>query len=347
MTHLRALGVCVLLGVCLLLTACGLDVMSPDARSALVPPTAAEDPGLPQMKVTVAGRERTLHLRSFGDPSDPVAFVLPGGPGADHRLLLPLRALSDRYRVVMWDPRGAGLSERAPAGELTLDAFGEEIAAVRAAVAPGRRVTLIGHSLGAGVMLRFTAANPDVVEELVLIEPGPLTPEGRGSYDGGAVSFAHGQDHFWQNEILTSQDHAASDYKAVALLPEALRSFTCTGDPPVENPMWRFGALQYHVVLQDIRREHADLQWAEGIGGFDRDVLLIAGTCGAAGVDFQTRYNLEALPQAELVTIPGAGHLSLFTTHAEETLEVLRGHLAAYGAALANEAGRPPPSSAP
>lgn len=312
------------------LAGCGFDLMSPDAKGALVPPTADEDPLLPQLLVTVAGHDRQLHLRTFGDPGDPVALVLPGGPGADFRLLLPLRALADRYRVVMWDPRGAGLSERVTEEELGLDSFGDEIRAVQDAVAGGRPVTLIGHSLGGGVILRYTAANPEAVEQLVLIEPGPLTPEGARSYEGGGVSFGHGQDFFWQNEILSSSDHETADYKAVSLLPEALRSFTCSGEPPDEYPMWRFGAYQYHIVLQRLCDRSDHLQWADGIDAFDGEVLVIAGTCGAASADFQEEHNLEALPGSELVTVPGAGHLSLFTSHASETLGVLRDHLSAY-----------------
>lgn len=97
---------------------CGLDLLSPETRGALVPPTVDEDLLLPQLQVTVAGHDRKLHLRSFGDPADPVALLLPGGPGADFRLLLPLQTLAERYYVVMWDPRGTGLSERVTREEL-------------------------------------------------------------------------------------------------------------------------------------------------------------------------------------------------------------------------------------
>jgi pimeloyl-ACP methyl ester carboxylesterase len=71
--------------------------------------------------------------------------------------MLPLQALSDRYHVVIWSPRGAGLSERVTATELPPEAFVEEISAVRDALAPRRQVTLIGHSHGAGLFLRFAA----------------------------------------------------------------------------------------------------------------------------------------------------------------------------------------------
>jgi proline iminopeptidase len=296
----------------------------------LVPPTADQDPVLPRLRVSAAGQERWLHLQRFGDPGNPTALVLPGGPGADFRLLLPLQALSERYHVVMWSPRGAGLSERVGPDELGLDSFVEEIAAVRDAVAPGERVTLIGHSWGGGHFLRYAAAYPEAVSQLVLIEPGPLTRRGRRDYRGGGVRWADGQDFFWQNEFLTSSDHAAADYKGVALLPFAFRSFTCSGEPPLDYPMWRFGAYHYHVATHGRHAPRGDFDWTDGIDGTRTAIDVIAGTCGAAAADFQQEYNLDAIPGASLFTVEGAGHLSLFTSHSEETLRSLRARLAEY-----------------
>jgi proline iminopeptidase len=313
-----------------LLALAGCDLLSVETPGNLVPPTAAEDPHLPQLRVRVAGRDRTLHLQTFGDPSSPVAFVLPGGPGADFRHMLPLQALSDRYHIVIWSPRGAGLSERVTATELPLEAFVEEISAVRNALAPGRQVTLIGHSHGAGLFLRFAANQPEAVRQLVLLEPGPLTREGRRAYNGGSISWQDGQEFFWQNELLSSRDHAAADFKAVSLLTFSFRNFTCSGDPPSDHLMWRFGAYQYHVLTHGAHAPRDGFDWTDDVMDTGSEILVIAGTCGAAAAAFQEAYNMPALPAARLVTVPGAGHLTLFTTHANELLAALRAHLTAY-----------------
>lgn len=295
-----------------------------------VPPTAEQDPNLPQLAVTVAGHRRVLHLQTFGEPNKPVAFVLPGGPGADFRLLLPLQALSDRYFVVMWDPRGAGLSERVTRAELTIDSFLNEIDAVRDALAPGKSVTLIGHSWGANLFLRYAARHPERVRQLVLIEPGGVTKAGREHEDGGAVNWLDGQDFFWQNQLLTSSDHAAADYKAISLLPGAYRNYTCTGERVTDEPMWRFGAYQYYVLTQTSAGGTSDESWLTAFRQFNGPVLIVAGTCGANRADFQTQYVLPNLPGARLETVPGAGHLSLFLPYRDATLHRLRTHLLAY-----------------
>jgi hypothetical protein len=53
---------------------------------------------------------------------------------------------------------------------------------------------------------------------LILITPGKLDLSSDASSNGGAVAFLDGQDFFWQNELLTSKDHASADYKAVEVL---------------------------------------------------------------------------------------------------------------------------------
>ena len=91
--------------------------LDPDEPGNLVPKTVDEDPALP--RIEVAGT--LLHAEAFGDPTAPTVMVLHGGPGGDYRSLLPLRALADDgYRVVFWDQRGAGLSQRHDASTYTL-----------------------------------------------------------------------------------------------------------------------------------------------------------------------------------------------------------------------------------
>ncbi len=297
----------------------------------LVPPTAGEDSDLPQLKINVVGKERAVHLQTFGNPENPPLFVLPGGPGADFRLLLPLQIFSDRYFVVMWDSRGAGLSERVTKEELTIGSFPDEVEAIRSALAPGKKLTLCGHSFGAGVVAYYTSEYPENVEQLILIEPGPLTNEGRKNYNGGEIgSFAVVEDFFWQNEILTSKDHAAADYKAITVLPEANRTFSCNGEIP-EDPFWRFGAFHHHVLTHTEQAPGKNFTWGiEELTRFNSEILLVAGSCGAAGAGFQTNYNLPHLPGTRMEEIDGAGHMSLFTDFSNELIEVIHNYLIEY-----------------
>ena len=293
----------------------------------LVPPTASEDPALPQIKIHVAGHDRSIHLQTFGDADNPPVLILPGGPGGDFRLLLPLKALEDNYYVVMWDSRGAGLSERVTEEELSLDSFEEEIAQVKSAVAPDKKVTLIGHSFGGSVMAHYTASHPEDVQRLILIEPGKLDLSLKPTSNGGNINYLDGQDFFWQNELLTSKDHAAADYKALEVLPKSSRHWTCDNSIIQNYPMWRFGAYHYYMVQKNSYRLPGDYNWAKGIENFTGSITIIAGTCGALSSNFQKETNLKTLSKATLVSIQDAGHISLFTDYASETLNAVRNAL--------------------
>lgn len=308
--------------------ATGCRLLSTESPGALVPPTADQDHALPQLAVTVAGHRRALHLQRVGDPRNPPLFVLPGGPGADYRLLLPLAALADAYQVVLWDPRGAGLSERVGLPELTIDSFDDEIAAVHAAVAPGRPAVLVGHSYGALFAVRYAARHPAAVAHLVLVEPGGLTGAARRADGGGALPFDAVEDFLWQNELLTSSDHAAADYKAIALVPEASRTYTCDGRRPPVDPSWRFGALHHHALTHSRNAPNTSFDFAAGLAAFRGGVLVVAGTCGAGRADYQRAHNLASLPGARLVTVAGAGHISLFVDYAGQTVAAIRAFLA-------------------
>lgn len=303
------------------------NTLSTEDPGALVPPTADQDPNLPQVEINVAKHNRDLHLQTFGNPENPSVFVLHGGPGSDFRLLLPLKALADSFFVVMWDSRGAGLSERVTKEELSIDSFDEEISKVKAAFSPDKKAILIGHSFGGNVMARYTARHPEEVDKLILIEPGKLDHSIDINHDGGAVGFLDGQDFFWQNEILTSKDHAAADYKAVEVLPKSSRNWTCNDSIVKDYPFWRYGTYHYFIVQKNTFLLDKDFNWASGISEFKGPITVIAGTCGALGKQFQNKTNLVTLPRANFQAIEGAGHLSLFTDYDGQTVAAIRSAL--------------------
>ncbi len=227
----------------------------------------------------------------------------------------------------MWDSRGAGLSERVTKEELSLKSFDEEIAQVKAAVAPNKKVVLIGHSFGGTVMAHYTANHPDDVQQLILIEPGKLDLALKPTSNGGAVNYLDGQDFFWQNELLTSKDHAAADYKAIEVLPKSSRHWTCDNSIVHNYPMWRFGAYHYYIVQKNTYHLPKNYNWAKGIENFKGPINIIAGTCGTLSASFQQETNLKTLPNATLTSIEGAGHISLFTDYANETVSAVRNAL--------------------
>lgn len=114
----------------------------------------------------------TLHYEVRG--SGPVLLLIPGGP-ADAGAFTPIRdALSDRYTVVTYDPRGLS---RSPLDEepqdTTAETFADDAHRLLAEIGTGPAYVL-GSSGGALVGLELVSRHPEQVRALVAHEP-PLT----------------------------------------------------------------------------------------------------------------------------------------------------------------------------
>jgi proline iminopeptidase len=317
----------------------GVGCAAPSDVGALVPPTADQDPALPQARLEVAGRRRAIHLESFGDPAHPLLLVLHGSLG-DFRAFRPFEVLSDRYFVVMWDQRGNGLSERIEEDEYDWDSVVEEIDRVRERFAPGAPATLLGHSFGAMYAALYTSRYPERVAQLALLEPGGLNGAiFTETYDSiiNVDLFDEGMNEmFWQNELLSPSSHEAMDYRALMILLNGKQTnYFCDPDHPPHYPVWRPGA---HVeYLRGLRMgakagfgsPSFEFDFAHGLDQFPRKVLILGGTCSALGADFQRRYHVPLFADAEVVTIQDTGH-RLFVEQFEAVLVALHAYLAAY-----------------
>ena len=111
-------------------------------------------------------------VRAIG--SGPMVFVVHGGPGFDHRYLLPaLDELSQRRKLVFFDQPGCG--QTPSTSELTAELTFAHFAALRRALAPDGPVGLVAHSWGALVAIASARAERTPFVEGLLITPVPLT----------------------------------------------------------------------------------------------------------------------------------------------------------------------------
>jgi pimeloyl-ACP methyl ester carboxylesterase len=99
------------------------------------------------------------------------AVVAVHGLTANHTCWASLAdALAPGVRLVAYDLRGRGESDKPPTG-YSLAAHGEDLAGLLDRFGLPRAV-LVGHSLGAGIALRFAVTHPRRVAKLVLIDGG-------------------------------------------------------------------------------------------------------------------------------------------------------------------------------
>ncbi len=72
------------------------------------------------------------------------------------------------YRVVVWDQRGHGRSEKGTPGSYTIAQLGEDLFRVVSEVVPDGQLALAGHSMGGMTTMALGSAHPDTVRERVV-----------------------------------------------------------------------------------------------------------------------------------------------------------------------------------
>lgn len=102
-----------------------------------------------------------LQVESYG-PDDAPPIILTHGWGTNSTEWYYLkRQLGDRFRLIVWDLPGVGLSTRSDAKDYSLEAFAGHLDAVLRFV--GKPAILLGHSIGGMTILTFCRLFPEAL----------------------------------------------------------------------------------------------------------------------------------------------------------------------------------------
>lgn len=315
---LKRVGVGFLTLMGILLTAVAALFISTRGNQS-VPATVADDASLPQ--VTIDGI--TFHVETFGRPENPTVVVVHGGPGGNYGYLLNLHELADDYFVVFYDQRGAGLSPRVPAEDLTLQSSVADLHRIVTHYGSGEMVRLIGHSWGGMLAAAYIGEHPEQVSHAILAEPGALDNAGLARFNERQAASAGGGFYYlalvptiFESLHLNGPDgDAQNDYifgkMSANFAGTAASGYVCEDErvtavpPTVPAPPSRFGATAFQTLFGP----EADLSpIAANADNYTSKLLFIASACNSfIGADFQQE-QMSLFPQAELVVIPDAGH---------------------------------------
>lgn len=293
--------------------------------------TVVDDASLPQIEINGV----RLHAETYGDPSNPVIIVLHGGPGGDYRSLLGAKSLADTNFVVFYDQRGAGLSERVPAEDLTVPTYMAELDAVIDRYSPDRAVTLLGHSWGAMLATAYLGDAPEKVARAILLEPGFFTDEEAQDWMAHAKPYMSGLGFYKQAAITAFQSlhvsgpdtSAAQDYMMSGIIHEFVNHpenpYHCAGED-FDAAGWRFGATASRTAGKTGAAEIELI--AQGAESYPGPVLLLASACNDwIGEDAQ-RVHLSFFQNGELSIVPNSGH-DLIWDNPDETMPLIRAFL--------------------
>jgi pimeloyl-ACP methyl ester carboxylesterase len=118
---------------------------------------------------TFISQRLRLHYLDWGNPEKPPLLLVHGGRDHAHNWDWTAQALRDEWHVIALDHRGHGDSEWVSDGNYSAGDMVYDVAQLvhQLDLAP---VTIVAHSMGGNVCLRYAGIFPDQVRKLVAIE---------------------------------------------------------------------------------------------------------------------------------------------------------------------------------
>ncbi len=147
-------------------------------------------------------------------PDSALLIVLHGGPGSDYRYLLKCREFANQgFRVVFYDQRGSGLSQRFPKSSYSMQALYDELGGIidHYRVSPSQKVFLLGQSWGAMLATAYVNDHPSAISGLILCEPGGLVWHDVAEYversREGEIRSELMNDITYMDQFITEKNH--------------------------------------------------------------------------------------------------------------------------------------------
>jgi proline iminopeptidase len=263
--------------------------------------------------VTVASGVQ-LFVKEIGRGSPVV--VLHGGPGLDMNYLVDdLAPLADRHRLIFYDQRGGGRSTLSTG--VTADQHVADLDRLRRQLRL-RRLTLLGHSWGGGLAALYAIAHPDRVDRLILADAIPARRSGLQGYRQELESRLTEDELARYRDALALREHARSPDEHVA----ACRAFwgvfarAYFSDPAAASrDKGDLCAVPGEAIANGLAANESvmgrlgDYDWRAAASRLRVPVLVIHGARDPIRLD-NAREWADTIPNAKLVVIPDAGHMS-------------------------------------
>lgn len=254
-----------------------------------------------------------LHYVDWGNPSAPPLVLLHGGRDHCRNWDWVAEALRDDWHIIAPDLRGHGDSAWVADGNYEMGPFVYDLAQLihQLDLAP---VTIVAHSLGGNIALRYTGLYPENVRKLVAIEglgpsPAVLAERAKQSYAD-----------LFRKWVDDKRNAAGRTPRRYASLDDALARMMA------ENKHLNEAQARHLTIHGAIRNEdgtwswkfdpHLNIWWSPDVGPYDMATLWGNITCPVRlmyGADSwasnpERDGRLAAFKTAEVIEFEKAGH---------------------------------------
>ena len=272
--------------------------------------------GLPAVREghVAAGGGVRLFYRMVGSGHDTVV-VLHGGPGFSMDYFADdLTPLAERHALLFYDQRGTGRSTLvSDSAALDGQRFAEDLEAVRRHFGIGR-LTLLGHSWGAGVAALYAARYPERVGRLLVVGPIPARraelEEAFAALDARRDSVTRRRMQEWRQARRADPGDAAAcrAYYVLwfsAFYGDPAAAGRSKGDFCAGSPEARRNKIA--SVDRFVAASLGAWDWLPSLRALTAPALVIHGTADPLPVP-SARQWAAALPNGRLLLLQGVGH---------------------------------------
>jgi pimeloyl-ACP methyl ester carboxylesterase len=225
---------------------------------------------------------------------------------------------SKTYRCVLYDQRGHGRSGPAVDNDYSLQALGGDLKAVLDAETPQGPVVLFGHSMGGMAMLAFAEAHPEEFGERVVgcvfadTAASELVRGAVGGLTARLLALATAPKR--ADRIRRYMKMGQSD---LAYGIARVTNFGTKAPPSLVEHVAAISGQAPIEVWTDALAALLEMDLREAIKHVKVPSLVIVGDLDRMTPPTSAKALVDALPDARLVVLEGAGHMAMMERHEE------------------------------
>lgn len=229
------------------------------------------------------------HYLRYGGQGTPLV-VVPGITSPAITWGFVAEALAESFDVHVLDVRGRGLSSSGPALRYDLDTLADDLIAFVEALNL-QHATMLGHSMGARIVIRAARRAPGFAGELILVDP-PVSGPGRRPYPSELA---------WYVDSIRLATHGMSADDMLRFCP------TWTQEQRALRAEW-LGTCYEPAIVAAFEGFHTD-DIHQDLPYLDVPTSLMVATRGGviAQEDLEEIHRLN--PRIQMRSVPDAGHM--------------------------------------